>query len=424
MTKENKLSMAVGRHCDEIIGWASDLVAIPSRQGQEAAAQDYLRQSVAALGADSIDVWEPEFAQLKEHPAFISNRSDFSGSPNLAATWRGSGGGRSLILSSHIDVVPEGDPKQWRHDPFSGKVEDGVIYGRGISDMKGTLASMLGAISALRELQVNILGDLTIISTIEEETGGCGALSAVLRGYKADAAVVPEPSGFAICPAQQGGAKFHIFVQGKSAHAGERLKGISAVDKIDPVRVGIANYERYLNENFRSVYYKEGELPFSVNVGVVNGGDWFCTVPEKATIEGRLAVPPGLTVEESLEKLKEFVYQQTDSDPWLRNHRPEINLGKIYWQPAQIPIDSQIVKVAQEAYLGYFEKAAVVKGTPWGTDGRMFTEFAGTQSVVFGPGTSAHCPNEFVKVGDLIDYSKVLVNIIALWCGTKEPICG
>lgn len=420
MTKaypSGQLYKAVDSLASRVRDWAVELLRFPTLQGREAEGQNYILSQAQKLGADAVDIWEPDFETLKTHPAFVSDREDFSGSPNLAATWRGKGGGRDLLLVSHIDVVPEGDLKDWAHGPFDGDIDDGVIYGRGVSDMKGTVAAMLGVVAALKALKLSLAGNLTILSTIEEETGGCGALSAVLRGYKASAAIVPEPTGFALCPAQQGGARFKIVVEGKSAHAGERLKGVSALDKLDPVRQGLLEYERYLNDTFRSVYYEEAELPFSVNVGTVFGGDWFCTVPQTATIEGRLAVPPGLTVEESLVKLKEFVYRITDADPWLSKHPPEISFGRTFWQPSRIDPDSPIVVAAKEAFEDCLGRSPIVRGTPWGTDGRMLTEFGQTPSLVFGPGTSAHCPDEFLKVSDLIDYAKILLNIVVNWCG-------
>ncbi|MDR2455576.1 MAG: M20/M25/M40 family metallo-hydrolase [Deltaproteobacteria bacterium] len=140
-------------------------------------------------------------------------------------------------------------------------------------------------------------------------------------------------------------------------------------------------------------------------------------MPQTATIEGRLAVPPGLTVEESLVRLKDHVYRITDQDPWLADRKPEITFGRTFWQPAQIPPDSPIVKVAGQAFENHFGRPPKVRGTPWGTDGRMLTQFAQTPSLVFGPGTSAHCPDEFLKIQDLIDFTKILLAIVVEWCG-------
>ncbi|MFX5430417.1 M20/M25/M40 family metallo-hydrolase, partial [Acinetobacter baumannii] len=88
----------------------------------------------------------------------------------------------------HIDVVPDGDRAQWEDDPFSGRVVDGKMYGRGVTDMKGGNVSLLLAMEALQSLGVRLKGDVIFQSVIEEESGGAGTLAAILRGYRADAA--------------------------------------------------------------------------------------------------------------------------------------------------------------------------------------------------------------------------------------------
>ena len=404
---------------DRIIDYARELLKRPSLSGRELEAQQYVLEVVKNLEADNIDFWEPDYDELKNHPAFVSDRTDFSGSPNLAATWKGAGEGRSLILCSHIDVVPEGEPAEWHHPPFGGEVCDGVIYGRGVSDMKGSMAAMFGAISAIKSLNYKLCGDLSVISTVEEETGSAGALSVALRGYRADAAIIPEPNGFALGPAQQGAVRFLVNIKGKSAHAGQRHMGVSAVEKADMVRRGIEEYEKYLNENYRSELYRHTETPFTINIGLFHSGDWFCTVPETARLEGRMAVPPGLTVVESMTNLRAFIQKETRGDPWLSRHPPEIEVLGTYWEPAGIPADHTIVLTAAGAYSSFTGREAAIQGTPWGTDGRMFTEFARTPALVFGPGTSAHCPDEFLPVADLLDYTKILARIIVQWCGVK-----
>ncbi len=411
------LEAAVDSLSDKIVDYARQLIRYPSLSGRELEAQRYLASVMDSLGADVIDLWEPDFASLSQHPAFVSSRSSFAGSPNLAGLWRGGGQGRSLILSSHIDIVPEGDSEAWSLAPFGGHIADGKIYGRGVSDMKGSLAAMFGAMEAIKASGLRLAGDLSIISTIEEETGSAGALAAALRGYRADAAIIPEPTGFAVCPAQQGGARFRITVRGRSAHGGQRYLGVSAVEKADLVRRGLAKYEAYLNEKFQSEFYRHLAMPFTINIGLFQSGEWFCTVPQSAYMEGRLAVPPGLSVARSLDNLKRFIELETADDPWFKEYPVEVDIFGSYWEPAQMPSAHPLIELAAAAVERIRGQAAQVCGTSWGTDGRMFSEFAQTPSLVFGPGTSAHCPDEFLPVGDLIQYTKILAGLIVQWCG-------
>ena len=80
---------------------------------------------------------------LRQHPAYCCDRNSFDGNPNVVAVLKGTGGGKSIILNGHIDVVPVGDEKNWTHDPFSGHIECGKLYGRGATDMKGGTVALL-----------------------------------------------------------------------------------------------------------------------------------------------------------------------------------------------------------------------------------------------------------------------------------------
>lgn len=142
-----------------------------------------------------IDLWElDDMPELKKHPSYHCDRESFIGSPNLVAVLKGSGEGKSIILNGHIDVVPEGNRLDWSDSPYSGKVKDGKIYGRGTTDMKGGNVALLMAIEALVKNNVKLKGDVIFQSVIEEESGGAGTLAAFLRGYKADGAIIPEPT--------------------------------------------------------------------------------------------------------------------------------------------------------------------------------------------------------------------------------------
>lgn len=214
----------------QAIDFLKEIVQEPSVQGKEIGAQKKVANKLNQMGLE-VDIWEPGGEEFIKHPYFCATRTDFAGSPNVVGVWRGTGGGKSLILNGHIDVVPAGDETQWLHDPFSGKVTDGKMYGRGVTDMKGGNVSLLFAIECLKQLGIKLKGDVIFQSVIEEESGGGGTLSAILRGYRADAAIIPEPTDMKIFPKQQGSMWFKIRVKGRSAHGGTRYEGISAIEK-------------------------------------------------------------------------------------------------------------------------------------------------------------------------------------------------
>ncbi|MDY6821701.1 MAG: ArgE/DapE family deacylase, partial [Deferribacterota bacterium] len=241
----------------ELVEYVKNILSFPTTSGNELENQRYIADVLQnELKFDEIDMWEPDIDKMRNHEAFITRRENFKGSPNVVGTLKGKGTGKSLILNSHIDVVPAGNHNEWIYPPFQGTVDNGNIYGRGVSDMKGNIASFFIIIKALQELDIKLKGDLIIQSVIEEESGGAGSLACALRGYSADAAIIPEPTYFKICPAQQGSTWFRINISGKAAHGGERYKGISAIDKTIPILHSINELEKYRNNNFKNKLYK------------------------------------------------------------------------------------------------------------------------------------------------------------------------
>ena len=170
------------------------------------------------------------------------------GRENAVGVIPGSGGGRSLIYNGHVDVVPPGDPAKWKSgDPFSGRIEADRVWGRGSTDMKAGILAQAFAARALGECGVKLKGDLILEAVVGEEVMDheCGVTATVKRGYKADAAVVSEPSAppapLAVIPVSPGLLWFSVTVPGKATHAsmrgptmragGDMSVGVNAIDK-------------------------------------------------------------------------------------------------------------------------------------------------------------------------------------------------
>jgi acetylornithine deacetylase len=177
---------------DELIDTVAELVRRPSPLGTEADAQSYVADHLAASGLE-VDVWDLDDS-IKE----LANAGDsgvpFPGRPNVAGTRKGAGGGRSLIVQGHIDVVSPEPVAAWSYDPWEPTVVGDRMYGRGAYDMKSGDALNLMLPRLLRDLDIQHAGDLIVQSVIEEECTGNGALDAARR-YRADAAVITEPTG-------------------------------------------------------------------------------------------------------------------------------------------------------------------------------------------------------------------------------------
>ena len=127
-------------------------------------------------------------------------------------------------------MVPAGDRRRWERDPFGGNVENGFLHGRGSCDMKGGLAAASIAVRVVQKLGVSPRRPILIQSVTGEETGGIGSLSAILRGYRADAAVIIEPSRLAMRPVHSGALDFRCRVQGLPTHGATRQARVSAIE--------------------------------------------------------------------------------------------------------------------------------------------------------------------------------------------------
>ena len=180
------------------------LVRFPSTRGQEGTCQDFLFEAYRARGY-SVDRWRIEADDIAHHPGFSPIAHDYDQAINVVATHRPRQQvGRSLILNGHVDVVPTGPKTLWDAPPFEPHREGDWLYGRGAGDMKAGLAANLFALDALARAGFQPAAPVYVQSVTEEECTGNGALSALVRGYQADAAIIREPVGGGLGPGQCG----------------------------------------------------------------------------------------------------------------------------------------------------------------------------------------------------------------------------
>ncbi|MCL6430943.1 MAG: M20/M25/M40 family metallo-hydrolase, partial [Anaerolineae bacterium] len=195
---EERVVSEVERGEGQIIDDLKELVRIPSVVGQEGSCQEALRRKLAALGL-AVTAFEADPEEVRRHPAYVSVPWGYRGRPNVVGRLQGSGGGRSLVLNGHVDVVSPEPTDAWTVDPWGAEERDGRIYGRGALDMKSGLAAILGAVRAIRHAGITLRGDLQVHSVIEEEAGGGGGtLACLMKGYTADALIIPEPGGLSV----------------------------------------------------------------------------------------------------------------------------------------------------------------------------------------------------------------------------------
>ncbi|QSW98553.1 ArgE/DapE family deacylase [Haloterrigena alkaliphila] len=415
---------------EELVDLLSELIARESVTGNEKPAQEVVVSRLESHGLE-VDTWEPDADDLRDHPGFFETSSyaeyGYDDRPNVAATCDGAGNGRSLTLSGHVDVVPV-DEDEWRYDPWDATVEDGRLYGRGSNDMLGGVATILVAFEALDDLDVELAGDLTIQTTIEEEDGGPGGvLSALERGYRPDAAIITEPSGLPDIGMASGGVMyFRVRVPGKSAHAAQGYAGVNAIgkattlyralDELDQERKSRISYEPAVRQNPKLDGHET-----NLNVGSIDGGDWPSTVPSEAVLEGRIGWPPGETREEVRAEIEAAVRDVAEDDEWLSDHPPALEWFGWNAAPHELDTDAEIVRLARENAETVTGEETTFGGGAAGNDERFYNRYYDIPCPSVGPrGDNIHGADEYVEIDSLVETAQTLALTAVDWCGTVE----
>jgi acetylornithine deacetylase len=394
-----------------------ELVAIPSLSGKETAAQEYVAAQMEQCGL-SVDVWELDFERLHQHRAFSAEVEREHGL-GVVGVMGGEAEGHSLILNGHADVVPAGEEANWTYPPWQGSIDNGRVYGRGTVDMKGGLCCALFAAKALSDTGIHLKGQLMIESVIGEEDGGVGTLATVLRGYTADGAVVMEPTGLAVAPAQAGALNFRVTVPGRSAHGALREEGISAIEKSIPIHQALLALEQKRNQNIQDPLYAQYTLPYPLCIGTMRAGNWASTVAESLTFEGRYGVAVGEDIAAARRSFEETIIRTAQADPWLREHSPLVEWWGGQFEPASTPVNHPVVETVCAAFAELSGAPARVAGMTYGADMRLLVNEGNTPTVLFGPGDvrNAHRPDEYVPIKELITTARTLALVALRFCG-------
>ncbi|CAM4229772.1 acetylornithine deacetylase [Bacillus manliponensis] len=411
----------IENHEEESIKLLTRLIQEKSVSGYESGAQAIVIEKLRELGVD-LDIWEPSYTKMKEHPYFVSPRTNFSDSPNVVATLKGSGGGKSMVLNGHIDVVPEGDVNQWENHPYSGQKIKNRVYGRGTTDMKGGNVALMLAMEAIVKSGITLKGDIYFQSVIEEESGGAGTLAAILRGYTGDGVIIPEPTNMKFFPKQQGSMWFRLLVKGKAAHGGTRYEGVSAIEKSMLVIEHVKKLETKRNERITDPLYSGIPIPVPINIGKIEGGSWPSSVPDELILEGRCGVAPNETIEAVKEEFIVWMEELSKIDPWFEENPVQVEWFGARWVPGELDENHELMMKLKDNFFEIEGESPIVEASPWGTDGGLFTQIANVPTIVFGPGETkvAHYPNEYIEIDKMIAAAKIIACTLLDWCEVEE----
>ncbi len=392
--------------------------------GETWTCQEWLRDQLATFGSfDTLDLWEGA-----------------PGQPNLAAVARGVGGaGRPLMYNGHTDTV-QVSPEQcaeWKgSDPWSGHLEEGRLFGRGATDMKGGNAAFAWAARAIRAAGFRPLADVIATYSIGEETGEAeiGPLNVLERGYRAPLIINGEPTNLRVAPATMGWFFFRISIQGKSLHPAARYSaiyprsgqeapaGVDAVEKARKIMDALSHLER----DWALYQHHPVMVPGGMNLCHVSiqGGSYRAEMPPGCEIVYAVVFNPGLRSKEVLEQIQEAIDGVVQTDTWLRQHPPVIDCPVIHrvLEPVNLPLDHEAVAALETAYRAALQREPELGCLSGPCDANIMADI-GETTIIFGPGDlafGAHGTNEYVPIDQVIDACKVYAALIIDWCGVVD----
>jgi acetylornithine deacetylase len=401
---------------------AQELVRIPSVTGEEEAVHARIAEAIGEAGLE-VDRFDADLQRLRSHPRFPGTEVERQ-KAHLVAGTLGARGGRALILNGHVDVVPPGDRQSWRASPWSGHVEAGRLYGRGACDMKAGVAVMIAAAGALARSRIPLRGRLILQSVVSEEDGGLGTFAMIDRGYRADAAIVLEPTRLRPIAVQAGALTFRLRIQGRSAHASVRYEGVSALEKFELVEARLRQLERELNSNVHPAF-RQYPVAYALSIGKVRAGAWSATVPEALEAEGRVGVPVGMASSAVRRRLEQAVADAARQDAWMSEHPPQVEWSGGQFDAAEADLDHPAFKTLLDAHRREIGVEPQALGAPYGSDMRLFVNEAEMPALLYGPGDirQAHAADEWVAVDEVARAARVVTLATANYLGAdpEEP---
>lgn len=410
------ISDQIDRYYDQGLEWLCEMIKYPSVQGQEQGVQAYVKGLLTDIGLEAQYHEIPDRLMEDEEYSHNENEQSYEGRYNVVGFRRGTGGGRSLILQSHTDVIPV--PPEWP-DGYTPRYDGEYVIGRGATDCKGCVVAIILACQALQDLNVELQGDLQVQLVIEEEPGGNGALALIRDGYTADAVIVSEASQLNVFPANRGAIWFQAKTTGIATHMGRRHEGVNAIEKMmEAIRWMLVYEEELIQASRGHPLFERYDNPVQVCLGMIRAGEWPSRVPDVCTLEGGVGFLPNKNMAEVKQELWDAVMRT--EDPWLKEHFT-LEFRKLHNDAYEIDPNHPIVATMHQAALDLGQPSEVF-GWNVSCDARLYAKLAGLPTIVYGPSdiAEAHSTGEKIQYRELLAAAKGLALCAARWCNLAK----
>ncbi len=430
----NTVNKWVERNKELILNTISDLVRIRTENlppdGREKAGQEYLCNFVKRyIPEASMDIFNIlDVNGIRKHPDFFSTvdgvEKIYKNRPNLMVKLPGKGNGRSMLFSGHIDTMSVKE-KKWNvfSDPYSGKVKNGRMYGRGVLDMKAGLASGFLSMKCINDLKIRFKGDIFAESVIDEEYGGVnGTIANRLKYPGIDFAILSEPSGLICGVETKGGTDFKITVLEEGVGGitfGEKTPR-NPMYKLAKIIVALKKFQKYLNRisKIPENYKKSNRLELLV-YQVSSGGKNYLesqSIPLEGHIYLWFYTYEYMKEKEAKKIFIDFMRKELSKNNIFNDNLPSFEKVIRYLEGHRTDVNSDGLKVVRNSFslLGIPYKVAGLNMT---CDAYAFKKIAGTEVVVLGPkGGNPHGMDEYVEIESIYSLIKIMVSSALSYC--------
>ena len=412
---------SVAQGFDEQLAFTQEMVRFGSTRGAEHAVQDFVFRALRDRGY-AMERFEMDENAIGRHPGGGKFSETHSKAPIVVGIHRPKRDvGRSLILQSHVDVVPTGPEEMWTYPPFDPVIEGDWMYGRGGADMKAGGTANIFCLDALRRLGMEPAGTITIQSVVEEESTGNGALMTHLRGYKADAVLIPEPEDEKLVRANTGVLWFQVTVRGHAVHVREMDGGANAIDAAYRVIGELRKLEADLNAQKQGhAHFEQESKPINLNVGKIEGGDWASSVPSWCRLDCRLSIYPGVSAEDAAKQVTDLITTFSRQDSFLANSPPEVVFNGFFAEGYVLEKGSDAETVLEHAHQTAFDRPLESFITAGYLDTRVYALYDRIPALCYGPiSQNIHGVDERVSIESLKNITTAMALFVAEWCGLQ-----
>ncbi len=324
-----------------------------------------------------------------------------AGRANVVGVARGSGGGKSLMLNAHMDVVGAGGMT----DPWTPRIEGDRLHGRGAFDMKASLAAIM--LAGREALGLGLRGDVIVTAVADEEFASIGVQD-IVRRMTADAAIVTEPFGLKLCVAHKGFVWFEVETHGVAAHGSLPEVGVDAIAKMGPVLVGLEALDRELRAGPRHPLLGTGSL----HASLIQGGTELSTYPDRCVLAIERRTVPGETIDVIEGQIADILVRASVADPAFRANQRTL----LVREPFMVGEDEPIVTITRRHLVDALGQEPRVIGVGGWMDSAILSS-AGIPTVIFGPdGDGAHADVEWVDLPSATRCANALVGIVEEFC--------